>query len=96
MLKKWISSTFLLMAMAVNTIHVYAKDLPDFTELAEKQGPAVVNISITSVAHGNGMAPFRGCQKMKISKNFLNALVFLACRQGKSLVKVGRSTRPSR
>lgn len=60
MLRKWISSTFLLIAMTINTMHVYAKDLPDFTELAEKQGPAVVNISITSVAHGNGMTPFPG------------------------------------
>jgi serine protease Do len=60
MLKKWISSTFLFMAMAVSNIHVYAKDLPDFTELAEKQGPAVVNISITSIAHANGMSPFPG------------------------------------
>nr|WP_211209203.1 DegQ family serine endoprotease [Methylophilus methylotrophus] len=34
---------------------VQAKDLPDFTELAEKQGPAVVNISITSVVHGTGI-----------------------------------------
>ncbi len=25
----------------------YAKDLPDFTDLVEKQGPAVVNVSIT-------------------------------------------------
>lgn len=60
MLKQWISSTLLTVAIAVNALPVYAKDLPDFTELAEKQGPAVVNISITSVAHTNGMAPFPG------------------------------------
>lgn len=60
MLKQWISSTLLTIAIAVNALPVYAKDLPDFTELAEKQGPAVVNISITSVAHTNGMAPFPG------------------------------------
>ncbi|TSA50413.1 MAG: protease Do, partial [Nitrosomonadales bacterium] len=37
-----------------------AKELPDFTELAEKQGPAVVNISITQTVHGGGqnMMPF--------------------------------------
>ena len=28
--------------------------LPDFTELVEKQGPAVVNVSTTSTAHGGG------------------------------------------
>ena len=32
--------------------NVFAKDLPDFTELAEKQGNAVVNISVTQVVHG--------------------------------------------
>ncbi|MBC7786062.1 MAG: DegQ family serine endoprotease [Methylophilaceae bacterium] len=31
----------------------FAKDLPDFTELYEKQSPAVVNISITQVMHAN-------------------------------------------
>lgn len=31
--------------------------LPDFTELAEKQGPSVVNISITTTVHANG-SPF--------------------------------------
>lgn len=64
MLKQWISSTLLTIAIAiaiaVNALPVYAKDLPDFTELAEKQGPAVVNISITSVAHTNSMSPFPG------------------------------------
>jgi serine protease Do len=60
MLKKWISSAFLLIAVAVNTMQLQAKDLPDFTELAEKQGPAVVNISITSIAQTNGMSPFPG------------------------------------
>ncbi len=37
------------------TSSIHAKDLPDFTELVEKQGPAVVNISITQVVHGNNM-----------------------------------------
>lgn len=36
-----------------------SRGLPDFTELAEKQGPAVVNISITQVVRGQGQnAPF--------------------------------------
>lgn len=39
---------------------VTAKDLPDFTELAEKQGASVVNISVTQVVHGNGGSPFQG------------------------------------
>ncbi|OYY48199.1 MAG: protease Do, partial [Methylophilales bacterium 28-44-11] len=60
MLKKWISNAFLMGMLAVSTLQVQAKDLPDFTELAEKQGPAVVNISITSVAQNNGMSPFPG------------------------------------
>lgn len=35
------------------------RSLPDFTELAEKQGPAVVNISTTQIARGQGKAtPF--------------------------------------
>jgi serine protease Do len=36
------------------------KSLPDFTELVEKQGPAVVNISTTQVFRGNarGLQPF--------------------------------------
>ena len=33
--------------------YAFAKDLPDFTELAEKQGSAVVNISVTQVVHGS-------------------------------------------
>lgn len=33
----------------------FARELPDFTELAEKQGPSVVNISTTQTVRGNGM-----------------------------------------
>lgn len=33
------------------------RGLPDFTELAEKQGPAVVNISTTQIIRGRGAAP---------------------------------------
>lgn len=56
MIRHWVSSTMLacVIAMAAPIMSAQAKDLPDFTELAEKQGPAVVNISITSVVHGNG------------------------------------------
>ncbi|HUX62189.1 DegQ family serine endoprotease [Sulfuricella sp.] len=35
----------------------YAKDLPDFTELVEKQGPAVVNVSITQTVSQEEMLP---------------------------------------
>jgi serine protease Do len=60
MFKKWISGVVLMTTLAVTNMHVYAKDLPDFTELAEKQGPAVVNISITSIMHGQGAVGFPG------------------------------------
>ncbi|HEY0907060.1 MAG TPA: protease Do, partial [Methylophilus sp.] len=43
------------MVLSASVMTVQAKDLPDFTELAEKQGPAVVNISITAVVHGGGV-----------------------------------------
>jgi serine protease Do len=39
---------------------VYAKDLPDFTVLAETQGPAVVNISITQNMKAENAVPFPG------------------------------------
>ncbi|MDP3483602.1 MAG: DegQ family serine endoprotease [Sulfuricella sp.] len=35
----------------------YARDLPDFTELVEKQGPAVVNVSITQTVSQEEMLP---------------------------------------
>ena len=37
--------------------HAAAKDLPDFTELVEKQGPAVVNISTTQAARESQAIP---------------------------------------
>ncbi|UCV01764.1 DegQ family serine endoprotease [Dechloromonas denitrificans] len=40
-------------------VNAQARGLPDFSELAEKQGPAVVNISTTQVTRGqNQMMPF--------------------------------------
>lgn len=44
MMRSWLAAAIFVLCSAVNA---HAKDLPDFTELAEKQGPAVVNISIT-------------------------------------------------
>lgn len=57
MLKKWLMISAFLMGFMASA---YAKDLPDFTELYEKQGPAVVNISTTQTIHGGGpgMMPF--------------------------------------
>ena len=58
MIKKIVTiSTFFLVIAST----AFAKELPDFTELAEKQGPSVVNISVTQVVQGNGN-PFGGFQ----------------------------------
>jgi len=54
MLKKLFGS-FVLAVGIVLGISAHAKELPDFTGLVEKQGPAVVNISTTQIirnAHG--------------------------------------------
>ncbi len=56
MIKKIVTISTFLIAFAGT---VLAKDLPDFTELAEKQGPSVVNVSVTQVVQGNGN-PFGG------------------------------------
>lgn len=57
MTRQWMAGFTLACAMTFNfaAMPLQAKELPDFTELAEKQGPAVVNISITSVVHGGGI-----------------------------------------
>ncbi len=62
MIKKVIAISALCLAMAGNVAvagNALAYQLPDFTQLAEKQGPAVVNISITQVIQGGG-SPFAG------------------------------------
>src|SRR4030067_5175 len=54
MLKKLVCFFALVLGIVLG-VSVYAKELPDFTELVEKQGPAVVNISTTQIirnAHG--------------------------------------------
>jgi len=42
-MKSWLCAFFLISFSVLS----HAKDLPDFTDLVEKQGPAVVNVSIT-------------------------------------------------
>ena len=53
MIKKVLTISALFLTIAFNAV---AKDLPDFTELAEKQGPTVVNISVTQIMQGNDNA----------------------------------------
>ncbi|CAN1524540.1 DegQ Trypsin-like serine proteases, typically periplasmic, contain C-terminal PDZ domain [Methylophilaceae bacterium] len=51
MLKNWLAVlSFSLMAIA----SAHAQGLPDFTDLAEKHGAEVVNISVTQSVHNNG------------------------------------------
>lgn len=59
MLKKLIAVSAICLSFAGTA---FSKELPDFTELAEKQGAAVVNISVTQMQQGavNGMSPFPG------------------------------------
>lgn len=73
MMRQWISGLMLASAitLAAPAISAQAKDLPDFTELAEKQGPAVVNISITSVVHGAGSIGFPGMPNDENLQEFL-------------------------
>ena len=65
MLKKWISSASMVIAFAFSsfTQTAIANNLPDFTELAEKHGAEVVNISVTQVMQaGNNVMPFPGME----------------------------------
>ncbi len=53
MLKK----VFFIVLFGLFASTLYAKDLPDFTELVEKQGPAVVNVSTTQIIHNTQAFP---------------------------------------
>ncbi|ADI30324.1 DegQ family serine endoprotease [Methylotenera versatilis] len=62
MLRNWITVIGFGLIAAINT-SAYAKDLPDFTELAEKHGAEVVNISVTQNVHADPSAmPFPGME----------------------------------
>ncbi|MGE5028004.1 MAG: DegQ family serine endoprotease [Betaproteobacteria bacterium] len=52
-MKKLLCAVFLISFSVFSN----AKDLPDFTELVEKQGPAVVNVSITQTINQEDMFP---------------------------------------
>jgi len=51
------SSLFLLAWGAIFSVSVHAKELPDFTDLVEKQGSAVVNISTTQIIRNTEAFP---------------------------------------
>lgn len=60
MIKNWIAAIAFGLISAVH-LNVNAQSLPDFTELAEKHGAEVVNISVTQNVHVDaGMTQFPG------------------------------------
>lgn len=62
MLRNWITVIGFGLIAVMNT-SANAKDLPDFTELAEKHGAEVVNISVTQNVHADPSAmPFPGME----------------------------------
>ena len=61
-MKNWFAAVVFSLISVVN-VNGYAGSLPDFTELAEKHGAEVVNISVTQNVHGGaGIVPFPGMQ----------------------------------
>ena len=70
MMRSWITAATFCLISAVH-LNVHAKDLPDFTELAEKHGPAVVNISITQNMRAENTMVFPGMQGDEQMQEFL-------------------------
>jgi serine protease Do len=68
MLKRWISMTLLSVAISIHAPG-WARELPDFTELAEKHGAEVVNISVTQNVHVE--SPFQGMPQDEMMQEFL-------------------------
>ena len=52
MLKRWMLMIWLVLLAGLAQAQAQARELPDFADLAEKQGAAVVNISTTHVVRG--------------------------------------------
>jgi len=77
MLKSWISTSALLFAVLTTSFTKIstAGDLPDFTELAEKHGAEVVNISVTTVTQTGG-SPFAGMPDDPELQEFLRRFGF--------------------
>jgi serine protease Do len=48
---------FAIVLLGLVSQYAFSRELPDFTELVEKQGPAVVNISTTQVIHNSQSFP---------------------------------------
>ena len=69
MLKNWISKLAIVIFLGVSQIS-FAGNLPDFTELAEKQGQTVVNVSITQTVHGGNAIAFPGMDDEDIPEFF--------------------------
>ena len=57
MFRNLIAPAMLVVALLPVTGFAQVQGLPDFTELVEKQGPAVVNVSTTSTARGGPQSP---------------------------------------
>lgn len=56
-MKRWLLA---VLFVSINSLSfAQNRGLPDFSDLVEKQGPAVVNISTTQVMRGRGMLPFQ-------------------------------------
>ena len=70
MFKRWIKTTVFALTLTFASF-AQADGLPDFTVLAEKQGPTVVNVSITQTVHaGNATMPFPGMDEEDIPEFF--------------------------